>query len=69
MSDKKLKKELELAFYAEMGRVAFAKGMKCIPAQDKNIMSAIADTEKRTIPTVKALKSWIAGWTQANLEA
>ncbi len=68
MTERTLKKKLEIALCVEMGRSAFDEGMKCIPANDKRIMSVIADKEKRTISTVQVLKAWIDGWTQANLE-
>lgn len=62
------KKKLELALCAEMGRLAFDEGKKCVPAWDKNIMSVISDSRK-TLDTREVLRAWIAGWTQANLEA
>lgn len=68
MTERTLKKKSEIALCVEMGKLAFDEGMKCIPANDKRIMSVIADEEKRTITTIQVLKAWIDGWTQANLK-
>ena len=68
MTERTLKKKSEIALCIEMGKLAFDEGMKCIPANDKRIMSVIADEEKRTITTIQVLKAWIDGWTQANLK-
>lgn len=68
MSERELKKKTEIALCVEMGRLAFNEGTKCVPANDKRIMSVVADEEKRTITTIQSLKAWISGWTQANLE-
>ena len=62
------KKELEFVYCFEVGKTAFAKGLKCVPASDKNIMSVIAD-KSRVLDTCEVLRAWIAGWTKANLEA
>ena len=67
MSERALKKKLEIALCVEAGRLAFSEGMKCVPASDKRIMSIIADEDKK-ITTIQVLKAWIAGWTQANLK-
>ena len=64
---KTYKKKLEIAYCVEIGKTAFAHGLKCIPASDKNIMSVISDNN-RVLNTCDVLKAWIAGWTQANLE-
>ena len=61
------KENLELAYYIEMGKTAFNKGLKCIPAHDENVMSVIADQNK-VCDTNTVLKAWILGWTRANLE-
>ncbi len=68
MTERTLKKKSEIALCVEMGKLAFDEGMKCIPANDKRIMSVIADEEKRTITTIQVLKAWIDGWTQADLK-
>lgn len=62
------RKELEFVFCVEIGMTAFSKGLKCVPAMDKNIMSVISDN-RRVLDTREVLKAWIAGWTKANLES
>lgn len=50
----------------DFGKLAFEKGMKCIPAMDKEfldiyIKGLVGGKGKRFI------KQWIKGWTEANL--
>lgn len=57
---KAYKKKLELAYCVEIGKTAFTKGLKCVPAFDKNIMSVISDNN-RILDTNTILKAWISG--------
>jgi len=54
----------------EMGKQAFLNGKKCIPCQDKNVMTLIGTMggdDFRATSTV--LSAWHEGWHQANLAA
>ena len=48
-----------------MGRTAFENGIMCAPVLDGDFMK-IALISDNVAPVLRA---WIAGWTQANLEA
>lgn len=62
-----MEKTLRLVSY-EYGRLAFEKGKKCVPAWDKdfceNILAGLKNGE-----SIKYLKAWSKGWTDANLKA
>ena len=51
------------------GAIAFASGMKCVPALDANISTLLTGRQVGDKRTMKELKAWISGWTQANIAA
>ena len=51
----------------EYGVIAFKKGLKCVPAWDREFLEAhIKDL--RVGEGIEAYNEWIRGWTQINLE-
>jgi hypothetical protein len=51
------------------GAIAFASGIKCAPCLDKNMMDMLKGRMVGDKRSVKELKAWISGWTQASLSA
>ncbi|MFA6903349.1 MAG: hypothetical protein WC236_09725 [Gallionellaceae bacterium] len=50
------------------GMIAFASGIKAVPALDKNIMEMVANNPNKTVgASLPLLKAWIRGWNKANL--
>lgn len=49
----------------ELGRSAFARGVKCAPALDADFRKTLSGLS--TKDTLAVLDAWIAGWTEANL--
>lgn len=52
-----------------LGAIAFEKGIKCAPVLDADLMAMFAGREIGNKQTMTDMKSWIAGWTQANIAA
>lgn len=48
-----------------MGKSAFEQGMACAPILDGDFMKVALISDN----VAPVLRAWIAGWTQANLEA
>lgn len=49
----------------ELGRSAFARGVKCAPALDAEFCKTLSGLSTKA--TIAVLDAWIAGWTEANL--
>lgn len=52
-----------------LGSIAFARGVKCAPALDAEMMKMLSGRQVGDRRTAPELKAWAAGWTQANLAA
>lgn len=52
-----------------LGSIAFAQGRQCVPALCHGFMELIAGRPVGDKRTAAELKAWIAGWTEANLQA
>lgn len=51
------------------GANAFHKGIKCVPAMDRKFLEEVITGQKDQSITIKYMKEWIKGWTEANLKA
>jgi hypothetical protein len=49
-----------------LGTIAFANGINA-PALDSAMMQMIAGRQVGDSRTIKELRAWVAGWTEANL--
>lgn len=52
----------------EYGKQAFLKGIKCIPAHDKEFLENCIKGLPVGHGAIKLMKEWTAGWTQENLK-
>lgn len=59
--------EQKVAAAEKLGREAFARGAKAVPAHDRELMALIAGD--RMGDSIPALKAWNRGWDKANLAA
>jgi hypothetical protein len=62
-------KQANVAAAKALGAIAFARGAKCVPALCAGFMELIAGRDVGDKRTAVELKAWIAGWTEANLQA
>lgn len=51
-----------------LGNIAFARGINA-PALDPEMVKMIAGRQVGDKRTVKELRAWVAGWTEANVAA
>ena len=51
-----------------LGSIAFARGINA-PALDSAMMEMISGRQVGDSRTMKEMRAWVAGWTQANLSA
>ena len=52
-----------------LGSIAFASGKMGSPVMDADFMETIKSRKVGDPRTIKEMKAWIAGWTQASLAA
>ena len=63
----------QLKHAKEMGKAAFANGVKCAPCLDSEFMKLISGRSpgqktKGQASSVKLMKSWQDGWTNENFK-
>lgn len=51
------------------GSIAFAKGVACAPALDRDFLNTLQGRPVGDKNTKREMRAWIAGWTAANLAA
>lgn len=64
----------QLKLARNLGAEHFARGGRCTPVTDRNVLAllegrALGVTPEGEAPTVLILKAWSDGWTVANLKA
>jgi len=52
----------------QLGREAFANGLKCVPVHDPNFTSFLKDASSE-VSTLVLLNGWHRGWAEANVAA
>lgn len=61
--------EMGAATFKQMGRDAFAKGRKRVPANDPALAEALKGINGQRGAVLQALTEWTNGWDEANLAA
>lgn len=63
---KKSQSKLDIA--RELGVKAFGKGIKRVPALDKDLMNMLEGVQVGDELTIPIMKAWVNGWDEANLK-